>query len=134
MEDRYGNHLGFETLATNGDRVSVRGVVRPEYTNVHGTAHGGFLYTLADAAFALAVNSDGREGSAAATHMEYFRPAREGEALTAYTTDVSVGRRLVTYRVDVRRDADGKLVACFTGTAYLTGEQREPEDDGTDAG
>lgn len=125
MKDCFSNFLGLEVLA--GDRVKVCGVVRPEYTNVAGTAHGGFLYTLADAAFALAVNSEGREGPAIATHMEYFRPAREGEALTADTTEVSVGKRLATYRIDVRRDTDGKLVASLTGTAYLTGEQEKSE-------
>lgn len=112
MKARFSNYLGFEVLA--GERVKVRGVVRPEFTNAVGTAHGGFLYTLADAAFALAVNSEGREGPAIATHMEYFRPAREGETLTADTTEVSVGKRLTTYRIDLRRDADGKLIASLT--------------------
>jgi acyl-CoA thioesterase len=127
VEDHFSNHLGFEVLAADGARVKIRGVVRPEYTNAAATAHGGFLYTLADAAFALAVNSGGREGPAVATHMEYFRPAREGEALTADATGVSVGKRLATYKVDVRRDTDGKLLASLTGTAYLTTEREKPE-------
>lgn len=120
MEDPFSNYLGLEVLAADGERVKVRGVVRPAYTNAAGMAHGGFLYTLADAAFALAVNNGNKEGPAVATHMEYFRPAHEGEALTADSIDVSVGKRLATYRVDVRRDSDEKLLASLTGTAYLT--------------
>lgn len=123
-EDPFSNYLGFEVLATNG--VKVRGVVKPEHTNAAGTAHGGFLYTLADVAFALAVNSGGRKGPAVATHMEYFHPAREGEAVVARTVELNAGKRLVTYRVDLRRENDGKSVASLTGTAYLTsGEGNE---------
>ncbi len=43
-----------------------------------------------------------------------------GEVLTARSTEVSRSKKIATYRVDITR-GDGKLVAAFTGTAYLTG-------------
>lgn len=119
-KDPFSDLLGFEVLAANGGGVKVRCVVKPEYTNAAGTAHGGLLYTLADVAFALAVNPPGRSGVGISTHMENFRPAREGETVIAETVELNSGRHLATYRVDLRWEDDEKLVASFTGTAYLT--------------
>jgi|tagenome__1003787_1003787.scaffolds.fasta_scaffold19346265_1 acyl-CoA thioesterase len=126
-EDPFSDLLGFEVLVANGGGVKVRCVVKPEHTNAAGTAHGGLLYTLADVAFALAVNPPGRSGVGISTHMENFRPVRESEAVVAETVELNSGRRLATYRVDLRREDDGKPVACFTGTAYLTSDEEGNE-------
>jgi acyl-CoA thioesterase len=57
MGDPFIGTLGLEGGIPGPGRAWVCEVVRPERLNLHGIAHGGLLYTLADAAFALASNS-----------------------------------------------------------------------------
>jgi len=40
--------------------------------------------------------------------------------LTARSTEVSRSKKIAIYRVDITR-GDGKVVAAFTGTVYMTG-------------
>ena len=110
-----------ETLGLSGEipapgRALVRGTVKPEHLNMHGTAHGGLLFTMADAAFALASNSHGIAAVALDTHMEFVRPVRAGDELEAAAEELSLGNRTALYRVELRRA--GELVALFTGTVY----------------
>ncbi len=120
MEDPFMKALGLEAEIPGPGQARVWGVVRPEHLNLHGTAHGGFLYTLADAAFALASNSHGVRAVALSTHMEYLRAVQAGERLEAVAEEVYRGRRAALYRVEVRRD--GELVAVFTGWVHRFAE------------
>lgn len=97
----------------------MRATVLTEHLNFRETAHGGFLYALADEAFALASNSRGGIAVALSVHIEYFRPVTVGETLEAIAREEYLGGRVATYRVDLRRGEE--LVALFTGTAYRTG-------------
>ena len=112
----YAQHLGFEHLSSGGGAAELRAAVKPEHLNLHGTAHGGFLYSLADEAFALASNSHEASAIALNVHMDYFSVVREGDVLTATATEEHLGRRVATYRVEIKRDAE--VVALFTGTVY----------------
>ncbi len=44
--------------------------------------------------------------------------------MTALGSEAKVTRRLATYRVDVA-GADGKIVAVFTGTVFITKDAHE---------
>ncbi|MCK7580391.1 MAG: hotdog fold thioesterase [Chromatiales bacterium] len=90
--------------------------MRPEFLNSWGSAHGGFLYAVADAAFALASNSHGTLAVALATHMEYLQASQAGAEVEALATEVHLGRRTAVYRVEVR--SGQTLLAIFTGTVY----------------
>ena len=114
--DPFMAHLGVQAEITAPGQARVWGVLKPEYLNAVGSAHGGFLYTLADAAFALACNSHGVQAVALSTHMEYLKPTQPGDVLEAVCTEVNLGQRTSVYHVDVR--CGEKLVAQFTGTAY----------------
>ncbi len=111
----FAAHLGLELLSASEGRAEVQATVRAEHLNLHGTAHGGFLYTLADETFALASNSRG-VAVALSVHMDYFRAVREGDVLRAVACEEHVGRRVATYRVNITREGEG--VALFTGTVY----------------
>jgi len=65
---------------------------RPSTTGAPPTA--GFLYTMADAAFALASNSHGALAGRTVAHMEYLSRCRAGEVLTRRRTEVHLGRRI----------------------------------------
>lgn len=112
----FAEHLGFEVLEQGPGRARLRARLGAEHLNLHGTVHGGLLYTLADEAFALASNSHGTPAVALSVHMEYFRALREGEVVEASAREEHLGRRVATYRVELRRQEE--LVALFTGTVY----------------
>ena len=44
--------LGFQQLLLERDHAVLRTMVGAGHTNMHGTGHGGFVYALADEAFA----------------------------------------------------------------------------------
>lgn len=108
--------LGLQAEVLGPGRAKVWGQVRPEHLNMHGTAHGGFIYSLADGAFALASNSHGVPAVALSTHIEYLEAGRVGDELEAVAEEINLGHRTAHYRVHVRRDA--KLIAVFTGTVF----------------
>ena len=54
MLDPFMKSLGFEAEVPEPGRARVWADLKPEHLNNWGSAHGGFLYTLADSAFALA--------------------------------------------------------------------------------
>jgi len=116
MLDPFMNSLGFEAEIPEPGRARVWADLKPEHLNNWGSAHGGFLYTLADSAFALASNSRGCLAVALSTHMEYIKASRPGVRLEAEAREVHLGRSTGVYSVEVR--AGGALLAMFTGTAF----------------
>jgi len=108
--------LGLEVRSVEAGRAHLQTRVRAEHLNIHANAHGGFLYSLADAAFALASNSHGVAAVALSSHIEYFKAVRQGDTLEAVATEENLGRRTATYRIEIRRGDE--LVALFTGTVY----------------
>ena len=89
-------------------------VVRPDMINGHGICHGGFIFTLADSAFALACNSYNRVTVAQQNQITYVTPGRPGEVLVAYAQEISLSGRSGVYDVMVK-GGDGRLVATFRG-------------------
>lgn len=118
----YAKLLGLELLSSGEGKAHVRTAVRREHLNMHGTAHGGFIYALADEAFAVASNSHGVSAVALNVHMAYFQAVREGDVLEAFATEEHLGRRVATYRIAVVRN--GEQIALFTGTVYRMIENR----------
>lgn len=114
--DPYMQLLGIEVDSVKPGQAHLRALVRPEHLNIHGNCHGGFIYSLADAAFALASNSHGVVAVALTTQMQYFRPALPGELLEARAFEENLGKRTATYRIEVSKG--GKAVALFVGTVF----------------
>jgi acyl-CoA thioesterase len=97
-------------------------VIRSDMLNGLGICHGGFMFTLADSAFAFSCNSRNEATVAAGCSIEFLRPVKEGEVLTAVARErVSSGRSGI-YDVDVLDEA-GQPVAIFRGkSARIKGE------------
>ncbi|GIW24792.1 hydroxyphenylacetyl-CoA thioesterase PaaI [Meiothermus sp.] len=119
--DPYMQLLGLETLRVEAGKAVVAARVRPEHLNIHGSCHGGFLYSLADAAFALASNSHGTPAVALSTQMQYFKAVKAGDRLEAHASEENLGRRTATYRIEIR--SEGRVVALFTGTVFRLEEK-----------
>jgi acyl-CoA thioesterase len=115
--------LGFEVLDQGPGRASVRGTVGPDHLNGHGTAHGGFVFSLADEALALAANSHGPVAFALAASLHFTGPARVGDVLVAEARELSLGRTVATYEITV--SSPGGTIALFTGTVHRRREVRQ---------
>jgi acyl-CoA thioesterase len=114
--DPFMKNLGFQggITAPGQARLTVR--LKPEHLNNWGSAHGGFLFALADSAFALASNSHGPLAVSISAHIEHLRPCQAGDELEASAREISLTRRTGVYQVEIR--AGDSLVALFTGTVY----------------
>jgi acyl-CoA thioesterase len=95
---------GFATLAMN---------VRPDMVNGQRIAHGGFIFTLADSAFAFACNSHNDRVVAAQGQITFIKPGRLGDRLVATAREVTRGGRSGIY--DVRVTAGDTVIAEFRG-------------------
>jgi len=88
--------------------------VGPQHLNGHAICHGGYIYTLADSAFAFACNSYNNLVVAQQNSITYLSPAKLGERLTATAREVSLTGRSGIYDVSITAP-DGRVVAEFRG-------------------
>jgi acyl-CoA thioesterase len=83
-------------------------------SNGHGNCHGGYIFTLADSAFAFACNSYNQIAVAQHCSVTYLIPGRIGDRLTAAATEVSRRGRSGIYDIRVTNQ-NGEHVAEFRG-------------------
>ncbi|AGZ42429.1 phenylacetic acid degradation protein PaaD [Actinoplanes friuliensis DSM 7358] len=91
--------------------------VTAEMVNGHGTTHGGYVFLLADTAFACACNSHGPVTVAAGADVTFLRPTAEGDQLEAHARERSTSGRSGVYDVTVSRDGD--VIAEFRGRSRV---------------
>ena len=103
-------------------------LVRPDMVNGHGVAHGGFIFSLADSAFAFACNSYNQVTLAQQNQITYVSPGRESETLTATAVETSRSGRSGVYDVTVR-GSDDRVVALMRGLSRTIKGQTFPEPD-----
>ena len=89
-------------------------VVREDMSNGHDICHGGFIFALADSAFAFACNTYDQRTVAQHCSVTYVRPGRRGERLTAHAVERSRSGRSGIYDVTVS-DGAGETIAEFRG-------------------
>ena len=88
-------------------------------TNGHDTAHGGFIFTLADSAFAFACNSHGDRAVAQHCAITFIRPGKKGDRLVASAHEVSRTGRSGIY--DVQVSVGDEVIAEFRGHSRTVG-------------
>ncbi|WFE40624.1 hydroxyphenylacetyl-CoA thioesterase PaaI [Micromonospora sp. WMMD998] len=112
--------LGIELVSAGGGAAVARMRVTPAMLNGHAIGHGGFVFLLADTAFALACNSHGPVTVAAGGEISFLRPVRGGDVLEAYATERVRHGRSGIYDVTVRRGDE--VVAEFRGRSRVVKE------------
>ncbi|MFN3744986.1 MAG: hydroxyphenylacetyl-CoA thioesterase PaaI [Hyphomicrobiaceae bacterium] len=95
-------------------RATLTMTVTEAMTNGHGMCHGGFIFTLADSAFAFACNAYNQRTVAQHCDVTFLRPARLGDQLMAECIERARAGRGGIYDVSVRT-SDGTLIAEFRG-------------------
>jgi acyl-CoA thioesterase len=104
--DRASRGLGIELGPVGPGSASAAMVVRPDMVNGHGICHGGYLFLLADTAFAFACNTRGLPVVAAGADVTFLAPVREGDELVATAVERALAGRSGLYDVTVRRGDD----------------------------
>ena len=88
--------------------------VQAHHLNGHGICHGGFIFTLADSAFAVACNAYNAVTVAQENQITYLSPGQPGEVLTATAVETARTGRSGVYDVTVT-GGDGRKVAVMRG-------------------
>ncbi len=123
--DRASQELGIVIEVTAPGEVCASMDVQADMLNGHDVCHGGYLFTLADTAFAFACNAYDRVTLAAAASIDFLRPAKLGDRLSAAATERHRGRRTGLYDVIIT-DQQGRTIAIFRGRSHATDEPLLP--------
>lgn len=115
--DRASQGLGIEMKSIGPGTATMTMTVRGDMLNGHKTCHGGFLFSLADSAFAFACNSHNQVTVASGCSIDFLAPAFEGDVLTAVATEYSLAGRTGVYDVHVSNQS-GTRIAVFRGRSY----------------
>ncbi|MEV1287648.1 hydroxyphenylacetyl-CoA thioesterase PaaI [Micromonospora sp. NPDC049679] len=115
--DAASQGLGIELVSAGDGRAVARMRVTAKMVNGHAIAHGGYLFLLADSAFAFACNSYGPVTVAASGDITFIRPVREGDLLEARAQERTRYGRSGIYDVTVLRGDE--VVAEFRGRSRV---------------
>jgi acyl-CoA thioesterase len=113
-EDKASQGLGMQIVEVGPGHARLAMVVTERMTNGHGSCHGGFIFTLADSAFAFACNSHGQRAVAQHCSITYVAPGRLGMRLVAEARERHRAERSGVYDVTVKSEA-GETIAEFRG-------------------
>jgi len=106
--------LGIDFVSVSPGSAVLSMKVTEAHLNGHGLCHGGFIYTLADAAFAYACNSRNQNSLAQHCSITYIAPGQLNDVLLASASEVSLQGRSGIYDVQVS-NANGVTLAQFRG-------------------
>ena len=112
--DSASQGLGMRIVGVAPGFASMTMTVRSDMLNGHATCHGGFIFALADSAFAFACNSHNLTTVAAGCTIEFLLPAREDDLLTATGRERTQAGRNGIYDIDVANQ-HGATIAVFRG-------------------
>jgi acyl-CoA thioesterase len=118
-DDLASQSLGMTLDDVGPGRATLSMPIRSDMANGHGIAHGGFVFALADSAFAFACNTYNERTVAYACDIVFAAASRVGDVLTASATErLRFGRNGV-YDIRVTRGDD--VIAEFRGRSRTIG-------------
>jgi acyl-CoA thioesterase len=131
-EDSASQALGMGIVDIGAGRAILTMTVRADMTNGHGICHGGFMFSLADSAFAFACNSHNHRAVAQACDIVFIAPARLGDELVATAVERLRDGRTGICDVTIRRGDE--VVAEFRGRSRLVNGPLLDEQPAVDGG
>ncbi len=109
--------LGIRLVNVGPGFAELTMAVRADMLNGHAICHGGFIFALADSAFAFACNSYNLNTVASGCAIDFTSPARSGDVLTARAHERQLSGRTGVYDVEVTNQR-GETIALFRGKSY----------------
>lgn len=125
--DRFAALTGIETIIDEEGKPAASLTITEKHLNGLQTAQGGSIFTLADHAFALASNTDGRISVALNLSVNFINAARLGDTLRTRVRELSRRRIISVYEITVLNQ-ENTLIATFTATAYKVGDRQAISD------
>jgi acyl-CoA thioesterase len=119
-------HLGISIHDVGPGTAAASMAVAGHMLNGHGICHGGFVFTLADTAFAFACNTYDDVTVAAGADISFLEPVTAPATLTATAHETHRRGRSGLYDVRVNTD-DGTVVAEFRGRSRSLGRPLLPD-------
>jgi len=120
--DKASQALGIELVSAGEGAAVARMRVSADMVNGHGMTHGGYVFLLADTAFALACNTAGPVTVAAGAEISFLRATAAGDELEARAAERATSGRSGIYDVTVTRAGD--VVAEFRGRSRVVSPGR----------
>ncbi len=114
--DNASRTLGIEIEESTPGCARLSMTVLGDFTNGHDICHGGYIFMLADSAFAYACNSYNRNTVASAASIKFIASAKAGDRLSAIARERARGRKIGVYDVEIYNQ-DDKLLALFRGNS-----------------
>jgi acyl-CoA thioesterase len=125
--DKATQHLKMELILIDVGAATLTMPVQDFMLNGHGTCHGGYLFTLADSAFAFACNSYNQNTVAQSCHITFLKPAFAGDLLYAVAVEQAKQGRSGVYDVVVCNQSQEEI-ALFRGLSRtIKGEHFKAE-------
>ena len=118
-DDLASGKLGIELISAGHGTATVTMTVRDTMVNGHAIGHGGYVFLLADTAFACACNTYGPVTVAASADITFIAPVHAGDKLTAHAVERAKWGRSGIYDITVRNDKG--VVAEFRGNSRTIG-------------
>jgi len=118
LKDPFARRMGarVEIVAPGRSRVFL--TITEEMTNFHGMAHGGVIFAMGDMAFAAAGNSRGQTAVALNVAINYLKPSYPGDRLVAEAVEEHAAGPTALYRITVRNEETGELIAASQDLVY----------------
>ena len=114
--DRFAAGAGVRLVEIGEGYARAQMTVTEAHVNGANVCQGGAIFTLADLAFAAAVNSGGLMTVGTSNSITYLRSARIGDVLTAEARQED-HHKMPFCEIRVTNQ-DGLLVCVMTGSAY----------------
>ncbi|MEJ2762221.1 MAG: hydroxyphenylacetyl-CoA thioesterase PaaI [Gammaproteobacteria bacterium] len=125
--DRASQALDIKLVSMDEGRAIMTMEVKDYMLNGYDLCHGGYIFALADDAFAYACNSQNQAAVASSCSIDFIRPAYAGETLTARAELLHRSGRSGLYDVMVTNDK-GEAVAHFRGRSSRLNRPVIPEE------
>lgn len=113
-DDSASQRLGMSLDHIAPGEATLSMTITDAMSNGHGNCHGGYMFTLADSAFAFACNSYNQLVVAQHCSITYLTPGRIGDRMTATAREVSRKGRSGIYDIRITNQ-NGEHVAEFRG-------------------
>lgn len=118
--DRFAALAGIELMEIGEGYGKARMLITSDHLNGGGFCQGGALFTLADLAFAAAVNSHNILTVSTSSNITYMRSVKEGYVY-AEAHELINHHRMPYAEVTITNE-DGEIVAIFTSSGYRKGQ------------
>lgn len=124
--DTASQGLGMAVAAIAPGYAQLTMTIREDMLNGHGSCHGGFIFALADSAFAFACNSHNLVTVGAGCTIDYLAPGRLHDVLTATAVEQALAGKSGIYDIKVINQ-DGRVIALFRGKSHRVSGEVVPQ-------